>query len=68
MERLYCYAVIKHPTEEDRKKGERSEVIVPVSDWFLAKSEDAVMMMAAKAIPEEHMVDADRVEVAVCPF
>ncbi len=66
--RLYQFAVLKHPTEEDRKKGDPSKVIVPPGEWELAKSEDEVIMKATRAIPGKHMKDADRLEVAVHPF
>ena len=65
--RLFQYAVILHPTEEDRKKGAKSEVIVPPSEWFLATETEADMR-AARAVPEDQVVNADRIEVAVRPF
>ena len=36
-EKLYRYAVIQHPTSEERKAGARSVVVVPPSDYFLAR-------------------------------
>jgi len=67
-ERLYTYSVVKHPMEEDKKKGARSQLIVAPVPYFLARSEDEVMMLATKSIPVEHMAEADRIEVAVRPF
>ncbi len=67
-ERLYSYAVIKHPTEEEAESGIRAEIIVPPSPFFLAKSENEAAMRAAKAIPDGLMDCADRLEVAVRPF
>jgi len=67
-ERLYRFAVIKHPTKEEREKGVRSEVVLPPSDYLLAKNEAEVMMIATRQIPEAWMKNADRLEVAVSPF
>jgi hypothetical protein len=68
MDRLYCYAVLLQPTEEGRKSGERAELIIPPSDWVVAKSEEEVMLIATRKIPENVMQFADRLEVAVRPF
>lgn len=68
MERLYRYAVIKRPTEQERKEGKRAEVIVPPSEYALYRSEQEVVMAATKAIPDKQMKHADRLEVAVSPF
>ena len=68
MEKLFQYAVIVHPTEDGRKAGERSVLLVPPGDWILARNEQEVVMVATRKIPEEHMAHADRIEVAVAPF
>lgn len=67
-ERLFQYAIIKHPTSEGGKAGERSEMITEPTKFFLARSESEVSMIAIKTIPEEHMQDVDRLEVAVRLF
>lgn len=67
-ERLYQFAVIKHPTSEERKQGKRSEIIVRPSGFLLAHTEQEVVMRATKSIPDEHMDHANRLEVAVRPF
>jgi hypothetical protein len=67
-ERLFRYAVLKNPTKEEREKGARTVVVVPPSDWCLARTEQEVVMKATREIPEEEMKDADRLEVAVSPF
>ena len=67
-ERLFRYAVLKNPTKEEREKGARTEIVIGLSEWFLAKTEQEVVMRATREIPEEEMKNADRLEVAVQPF
>ncbi len=67
-EYLYQYAVLLHPTQSDQKKGVRAEVIVPPSDFMLARNDQEVVMKATREIPSEIMEHADRLEVAVRPF
>jgi hypothetical protein len=67
-ERLYQYAVIKHPTKEKRDEGARSEIIIKPSEFMLARTEDEVMIAATRRIPEDQLEDADRLEVAIRPF
>ncbi len=66
-ERLYEYAVIKHPTKEERDKGATSVLLVAPS-YVLAVNENAVLIQASLKIPREEMNHADRLEVAVRPF
>ena len=65
---LYQFAVLLHPTKEGKEQGEKTKVVVPPSDWMLAESEQEVVLMAGRALPEEEMVNASRLEVAVRPF
>jgi hypothetical protein len=65
--RLFQYAVIKHPTEEEVKAGKKSEVLVPPSDWILCSEEEA-QIRASRAIPDDELANAPRIEVAVRPF
>ena len=65
--RLFQYAVIKHPTEEDAKAGKPSVILVPPSDWILCSEEEA-QIRASRAIPDDELVNAPRIEVAVRPF
>lgn len=67
-EQLYQYAVIKHPTDEERKQGQRSKIVVEPSSFCLARNQTEVMMKATREIPQEDMKDADRLEVAIRPF
>lgn len=67
--RLFCYAVIKHPTAKEAEDGKRSEIIIPPSDWALYSSEKEVLLEAASKIPEGVRKEAaERLEVAVRPF
>lgn len=69
MESLYQYCVILDPTEKERKDNDaRSNLVVPPSEWLMAKSEQEVVMRATKAIPEALMANADRLRVIVRPF
>lgn len=65
--RLYQYAAILHPTEDEAKAGKGAELIVPVTT-VLAPNDGAAQVMAARAIPEQHLDKLARVEVALRPF
>lgn len=67
MEHLYQFCVYKHPTESERKAGKRTKLLVPPSEWFIGTEQEATMR-AMKAIPEEELQFADRLECAVRPF
>ena len=62
--KLFQFAVIKHPA--DAKKG-KSELVVPLTT-VLAADVNAATLLAARAIPEEHVDDLDLVQVVVSPF
>ncbi len=66
-ERLYQFAVIKHPTQADRDKGV-SSVLVVEPTYILASNEQSAVMRATLAISTAEMKNADRLEVAVRPF
>ena len=68
MAKLYQYCVYLEPTPEEAEKGRRTELVVPPSEWIMADSPQEVVMIAGRAIPEEVMKHADRLEVAVRPF
>lgn len=65
--KFFQYAIALHPTEDDRKKGLGSIVLVEVTT-VLAKDAAQATMIAARAIPEHALDKLDRVEVAVRPF
>ena len=62
--KLFQFAVIKHPA--DPKKG-KSELVVPLTE-VLAADVNAATLLAARAIPEEHVDDLDLIQVVVSPF
>ncbi len=64
---LFQYAVLRHPTKEESKKGRKSEVVVEVAT-VLAPNEQAAAIVAARDIPEEHLSDIDQLEVVIRPF
>lgn len=66
--KLYEYAVFKD--EKKDKEGnviDGATVLVPPTT-VLASDDKQVGIRAAKAIPEEHMDDLDRIQVVVRPF
>ena len=66
-EELFLYCVLKQPTEDGRKKGERAELILEPKH-MLARNEQEVVMHATRELSEDIMEEADRLEVAVRPF
>ncbi|HYD00755.1 MAG TPA: hypothetical protein VEB22_05960 [Phycisphaerales bacterium] len=65
--KLFQYAVIYHPTGDEKKAGKKSEIVVPVTEC-VAADEKTAGIIAGRAIPEKHLADLDRLEVAVRPF
>lgn len=65
--KLYQYAILKHPTEKEKKDGKESEVIVDLTTT-LAHDDQGALLKAARAIPEGEMANLNRLEVAVRPF
>lgn len=65
--KLFQYVVLWHPTEEQKKKNQRSEIIVPVKDC-VAPDEKSAMLIAGRAIPDQYLNQLDQCEVAVRPF
>lgn len=68
LDRLFQYAVLRHPTGEQAKQGGKTEVVISPTDFFLAANEEEAHMRAVKAIPDDMMNEAGRLEVAVRPF
>ena len=65
--KIYQYAVMLHPTEDERKAGKSSQIIVDVQT-VAAHNDNAAVVLAGRAIPEQFLTCLDRVEVAVRPF
>lgn len=65
---LFEYAVIKEEkTDKDGEVVEPAVVVVPVTQ-ILAENESQAQMVAARAIPEDHIGDLGRITVAMRPF
>jgi hypothetical protein len=65
--KLYEYAIIWNPTDEQKKDGKKSKILVK-PEHILAKDDNAAFMIAVRAIPENHTDDMDQIDVAVRPF
>lgn len=70
MKRLYSFAVLFHPSEQELREGRDTLLVVPPTSYELYASEQAVQAAALRheAITDEHIANADRLEVAVRPF
>lgn len=67
-DKLFEYAVLKHPTKKAAEDGSHSTLIVDVCR-VVAANENAARLLAIAAIPrDEIQQNADRLEVAVRPF
>jgi hypothetical protein len=65
---LFEYAVILEEKRNDKDKIVGAEkLIVPITS-IMAKDQGQAQILAARAIPEEHLKDLDRITVAVRPF
>jgi hypothetical protein len=69
--KVYEYVILHHPKAKDSKNGERHEqsstLIVDVTR-VVAKEEQVVAMLAARAIPDAFTDRLDEVEIAIRPF
>lgn len=65
--KLWQFAVLWHPSDEQRKNGDKDKVVVGVTD-VLAKDQTQAVMLAGRAIPEQYLAEVDQLEIAVRPF
>ena len=65
--KLFEYAILKHPTSEGKKKGEKTTIIVQPTT-VLAPDQNSAAMLAGRAIPEEELGNLDHLEVVLRPF
>lgn len=65
--KIYQYAVIFHPTDDEKEKGVKDEIIVPLTECLAADNNTAIIL-AGRAIPEKHLSHLEQLEVAVRPF
>lgn len=66
--KLFEYALILHPTEDEKKAGQVSKLVNGGIEHVLAGSEEQAVLMAGRSIPEDLLDKLDRMEVAVRPF
>lgn len=66
-QKLFQTAVLLHPTEEEAKKGVKSQIIVDLKT-ILATDEKTAAMTANFSIPEEHRDKLEQIEVLVVNF
>lgn len=68
MDVLYHYAVILDPTEDEKKAGKRSELVV-APKVILARDQKEVVVRAAREI-DGSLIESkgDRLRIAVSPF
>ena len=65
--KIFYIAILLHPTAEEAKNGKSTELLfAPMA--VLATDQNAALLLAAREIPEKHLQNIDRVEVAVAPF
>lgn len=67
--KLFEYALLWHPTKEEKEKGLKSKLISGCCpQQAFAESIEKINMIAAMAIPEEYKDQIDQIEIAVRPF
>jgi hypothetical protein len=64
---LFQYAILWHPTKKQIEEGEKSKLILPITD-ILAADVNQVNMLAAMSIPSEYKEQLDQIQIAVRPF
>ena len=65
--KLFEYAVVHHPTDDEGKPSGKSKIIVDLQR-VLAASEQEAVITAARKIPEEYLNALEDVEIIVRPF
>lgn len=64
---LFEYAILWHPSEEERKEGKKSKIIVSLDSTLAVNNENAGLFAATK-IPDDYKECLDQIEVVVRPF
>lgn len=65
--RLYQYAAILEPTENEEEQGITAKLVLPITT-ILAKDDSAAILLAGRDIPVEYLDKLDRIQVVVRPF
>ena len=66
-QKLFQFAILFHPNENEMKEGKKSEVLVEPKT-ILATDQAAALLAAARQIPESHDSKLDQIEIAMRPF
>lgn len=64
---LFQYAILWHPTKKQIEEGEKSKLVLPITD-ILATDVNQVNMLAAMSIPTEYKDQLEQIQIAVRPF
>ena len=65
--KLFQYAILWQPSEEQAKNGEKAKLVVDLKT-VLVNDEKAAFMVASREIPEEYVDKLDQLQIAVRPF
>ncbi len=65
--KLFQYAILWHPTDQQRKDG-KSDLIVKDISSLLQKDQSTALLAIARLIPEEYIGQLEQVEIAIRPF
>lgn len=65
--KLYQFAILWHPNEEEKKEGKKSKIVTPIQT-VLSENDKSAMLLAGRLIPEDYLVSIDQLEVALRPF
>lgn len=63
---LFDYAIVWHPTTQQRENGEQSKIIK--KDSVLAKDESTARLKIARIIPEEYVSNLENIDILVKNF
>ena len=64
---LYQFAILFSPTEEEAKDGKKPVIVKEITSIF-AKSDQEVVMIASRQIPEEYLSTLSQIDIVVRPF
>lgn len=65
--KLFEYAILWHPTKEQKDNGKKSIIVISPT-LILSDDLSRVNMTAAMSIPSEYKDSLDQIEIAVRPF
>lgn len=65
--KLFQYAAIWHPTQEQAEKGQKAKLVVDITT-IASINEQSVNMTACRAIPVEYNGQLQQIEVLVRSF